>query len=137
MSRPYLKPNWMRRNVANRLVPRLAPKVVGRITVTGRRTGRPHTTAVSPFRHEADTYVVSVFGVADWALDLREAGRCRIRLGRTSTDYAATEVPVEERPPILKGYREAFSRYPGVDAAFDTFPDPAAHPTFRLTSLAD
>ena len=48
-----------------------------------------------------------------------------------STPFRDTELPVDERPPILDAYREKAGR--AVESHFKALPDPADHPVFRIS----
>jgi hypothetical protein len=50
--------------------------------------------------------------------------------------FIAEEVPPQDRPPVLAAYLGRYGRMPTVKAGFRAFPDPADHPTFRLTPAA-
>jgi hypothetical protein len=67
-----------------------------------------------------------------WFLRAAGAGQLRQR-GRTE-QFAATEVPVDQRPPIIEAYRRRYGCMPTVNRSFDQLPDPAQHPTFRITT---
>ncbi|ADP84786.1 nitroreductase/quinone reductase family protein [Pseudofrankia inefficax] len=134
-TRPYVRRPWIARAVGDRLAPRFRPALVRRLSVPGRVTGRWRTTPVAVLDHGGASYLVAAFGVTDWALDLRASGRGRLTRadGRASFEIIATEVPVTERGPVLAAYRTSFGSAPGVAGAFRALPDPADHPTFRIT----
>jgi hypothetical protein len=48
-----------------------------------------------------------------------------------TTDYVATEVPLEARKPILQAYKATASK--ATDRLFRQLPDDADHPVFALT----
>lgn len=70
-ARVYLKPPWMQRHIANRLVPLFQRSMISRLTVKGRRSGRERTVPVAVLKHEGERYLVSYRGLSDWALNLR------------------------------------------------------------------
>jgi hypothetical protein len=79
-----------------------------------------------PVEHGGERYLVSTRGESDWVRNLRAAGGGRLtRRGRTD-DFAADEIPVDSRPPVLSAYREKAGRE--VQRFFDRVPDP---PTTR------
>jgi deazaflavin-dependent oxidoreductase (nitroreductase family) len=135
-TRPYVRRPWIARAVGDRLAPRFRPAQVRRLSVPGRLTGRWRTTPVAVLEHDGASYLVAAFGVTDWALSLRAAGRGRLTRadGRTWFDFRASEVPVAQRGPILAAYQQAFGSAPGVGPAFRALPDPADHPTFRIAA---
>jgi hypothetical protein len=46
--------------------------------------------------------------------------------------FAAVEVPPQQRGPLIEAYLRRFGRSPGVKASFEQLGDPADHPTFRI-----
>jgi len=131
--RRYLKPPWGQRNIANRLVPLFRPSLVQRLTVQGRRTGRPHAVPVAVLEHGGERYLVSYRGESDWVRNIRASGRGTLKSCGREEEISVTEVPVEERPPLLAVYRERYGRMPTVTPVLDALPDPADHPTFKIT----
>ena len=122
----YLKPNAFTRKVFNPIAMRMGIGGSTTLVVPRRRTGAPQRIPVIPVEHEGSRYIVSTRGESDWARNLRAAGR--VELG--SRTLRATEVPVEERAPILEAYRKKAGRT--VETYFKQLPDPADHPVFRL-----
>ena len=47
--------------------------------------------------------------------------------------FSASEIPVEQRAPILAAYRSKAGKQ--VDGYFAKLPDPADHPVFRLAPV--
>jgi hypothetical protein len=132
----YIKPPWMQRNVANRLVPLLRPSIVSKLSVPGRRTGRWHTLPVAVLGHEGERYLVSYRGDSDWVLDLRASHSGRlIRRGEVE-EISVVEVPVADRAPIIEAYTARYGKMPTVGPVLRALPDPADHPTFRITGPA-
>jgi deazaflavin-dependent oxidoreductase (nitroreductase family) len=132
--RRYLKPPWMQRHVGNRLAPLFRPSIVSRLSVEGRRTGRIQTTPVAVLDHDGERYLVSYRGESDWARNLRASGRGRLlQRGRTE-EISVVELPVGERAPLLEQYAARFSKLPTVGNVLRELPDPADHPTFRITA---
>jgi deazaflavin-dependent oxidoreductase (nitroreductase family) len=133
-SRPYVPRPLLARVLGDRLAPRFRPALVRRLSAPGRISGRWRTTPVALLEHDGAHFVVSVFGLTDWALDLRAAGQGRITRpdGRTADPFTAHEVPVAERADVLAAYQRTYGSAPGVAGAFRALPDPADHPVFRL-----
>jgi hypothetical protein len=77
-------------------------------------------------------YLVSPRGETEWVRNLRVAGGAA-ELGEAAAlePIQATEVPVEERGPVLAAYRQKAGRT--SEAYFAKLPDPADHPVFRVT----
>ena len=69
-------------------------------------------------------------GETQWVRNLRAAGEAELRRFRRSERIRAVEVPVDERAPIIAGYR---ARWDFVNRRFfASRPDAADHPVFRL-----
>jgi deazaflavin-dependent oxidoreductase (nitroreductase family) len=130
---PYIKPNWMQRHVGNTLAPLFQPKLIAKLSVRGRRTGRLLTVPVAVLDYEGERYLISYRGESDWARNLRASGTARLRLRGKDEQIAAVEVPVEQRSELLDAYRERFAKMPTVGGVLRALPDPAQHPTFRIT----
>jgi F420H(2)-dependent quinone reductase len=128
----YLKPPLVTRKLFNPLAMRLGMSGVEALVVRRRSTGEPQKLPVIPVEHEGATYIVSTRGESDWVRNLRAAGG-QLELQRKGGTQAlrATEVTVEERPPIIAAYRAKAGRT--VEAYWKKLPDPADHPVFRLT----
>jgi deazaflavin-dependent oxidoreductase (nitroreductase family) len=131
-ARVYLKPPWMQRHVANRLVPLFQRSMISRLTVKGRRSGRERTVPVAVLKHEGERYLVSYRGLSDWALNLRATPEARLTSGGRTETITVEEVPEADRPPLLAEYRDAYGSMPTVTGVLDALPDPADHPVFRI-----
>jgi deazaflavin-dependent oxidoreductase (nitroreductase family) len=130
--RTYRKPSWMLRVVGNRLSP-LNRRMISVLSVPGRRSGQWRTTPVVVMDYEGQRYLVAAFGESEWALNLRAAGHGRLGQKGQQQEFTAEEVPVAERGPLLEEYKRRYRRAPGVASSFNQFPDPAHHPTFRVS----
>jgi F420H(2)-dependent quinone reductase len=133
-TRRFLKPPWGQRYIGNRLAPLFRPSVVSKLSVRGRNSGRWHTTPVAVLEYEGERYLISYRGASNWALNLEASHEGRLaRRGRLE-EIAVEDVPVERRAPLLAVYTERFGRMPTVGAVLRDLPDPADHPTFRITA---
>ncbi|SNQ51712.1 conserved hypothetical protein [Frankia canadensis] len=134
MNRSYLRPSWPARVIGGRMARLFQPAVVHTLTVPGRVTGRPRSIAVAVLEHAGEQYLVSAYGDSEWSRNMRAAGHARLR-DRSGTRLIETaEVPPEERSPLLTEYLRKYGRFPTVQRSFDTLPDSADHPTFRIVS---
>jgi deazaflavin-dependent oxidoreductase (nitroreductase family) len=81
-------------NAAVKLFTRLGVKTgpVNVITVTGRTSGQPRSTPVTPWTVDGKRYVVAAIGTSDWARNARAAGKGTLTSGRTTTRVRLTEV---------------------------------------------
>ena len=133
-NRAYLKPPWMQRNVANRLVPLFRPSLVSKLSVRGRRTGQWHTVPVAVLEDHGERYLVSYRGESDWVRNLRASHSGRLHFLGHDEEITVTEVPDSERRPLLDLYRERNGKMPTVTGVLNKLPDPKEHPMFRITS---
>ncbi|WP_280255836.1 nitroreductase/quinone reductase family protein [Nocardia wallacei] len=74
------------------------------LSVPGRKSGELRTTPVSPLTVDGITYVVGGFEQADWVKNARAAGWGELSRGRRRHRVILTELPVEERAPILRAF---------------------------------
>jgi deazaflavin-dependent oxidoreductase (nitroreductase family) len=90
------------------LGPRRAPMVL--LTVKGRKSGQPRTTAVNMFERDDSRYVLGTFGETDWVRNLRAAREAILiqRGRRLAVD--AIELPIEDAAPVLQEALEPFLR---------------------------
>lgn len=83
----------------------VAPNFMVTLEVAGRRSGRPISFPLAMVGIDGNRYLVSMLGnEASWVRNVRAAdGYAVLRHGRTE-HVRLVEVPVEERPRILKAY---------------------------------
>jgi EmrB/QacA subfamily drug resistance transporter/deazaflavin-dependent oxidoreductase (nitroreductase family) len=132
--RRYLKPPWGQRHIGNRLAPLFRPSLISKLSVRGRRSGRWRTTPVAVLEHEGERYLISYRGASDWALNLAASRHGRLAQRGSVEEITVDDVPLEQRAPLLEIYYERFGRMPTVGGVLRALPDPADHPTFRITS---
>jgi len=117
----------------------LTPCVLLTLQVRGRRSGLLRTNVLAVAEHDGQRYLVSMLGDrSEWVRNVRAAGgEAFVKRGR-SRPVKLTEVPAEERGPILKAYcRVATSgrrHFPVPhDAPLSEFSAIAAdYPVFRI-----
>src|SRR3989442_1464784 len=131
----YLKPPLVTRRLFNPLAMKFGIGGSVTLAVPGRRSGEPLQVPVIPVEYGGARYLVSTRGETDWVRNLRAAGKGELRSGGKTEVFRATEVPVEERPPILGAYRQKAGKT--VDAYFAKLPDPADHPVFRIEPVTE
>ncbi len=86
------------------------------LTVPGRTSGEPRSTPVSPLRVDGCEFVVAGLPGADWARNVRAAGRGELRHRRTTRPVVLTEV---HDPDLRREVMRAFPReVPGGVAFF-------------------
>src|SRR5690348_7731446 len=66
------------------------------LTVRGRKSGQPRTFPLVIIERNGKRYVSAVYGVADWARNLRAAGEATLTRGRRSETVNAIELPTGE-----------------------------------------
>lgn len=127
----------MQRHVGNRLAPLFRQRLISRLSVRGRRSGRWHTVPIVVLEHEGERYLVSYRGESDWARNLRASLRARLTKQGQVQEIAVVEVPIAERAALLELYSARYGKMPTVAAVLRALPDPADHPIFRITGSSD
>ena len=107
----FQEPGWFTKNVFNRLVAgltRLGVSIAGSrvLEVKGRKSGEWRQTPVNLLELEGDRYLVAPRGNTQWVRNMRVSGGGRLVRGRRVEEFTATEVPEDERPPLLRAYLE-------------------------------
>jgi deazaflavin-dependent oxidoreductase (nitroreductase family) len=111
------------------------PSVVCLLSVRGRSTGQWHSSPVVVLEHDGQQYLVAAYGNTEWSRNLRAAGTGRLtRRGRVEEFTVEEEVPAGQRQPLIEAYLREFGKLPTVARTFRALPDPADHPSFRITS---
>ncbi|GAB4326779.1 MAG: nitroreductase family deazaflavin-dependent oxidoreductase [Dehalococcoidia bacterium] len=140
----YQKPDPLTRFVFNPLVggvTRLGLSLRGSrvLFVKGRKSGKWRSTPVNPLTVDGARYLVAPRGETHWVRNIRASGEGRLKLGRRTEAIRVEEVPVGERPPILRAYlkrwRAETGKFFGVskDPTDDELERIAPHhPVFRI-----
>ena len=71
------------------------------LTVTGRKSGKPRSTPVTPMVVDGKRYVAGLPG-AEWIANARAAGQATLRRGRRTEQVRMIELPVDEQRPMLR-----------------------------------
>ena len=127
----YLKPGWFTTNVFNKIA--MAAGISGSetLTLTARRSGELQQIPVISVAVDATRFLVSTRGDSQWVKNLRANPAVSLTTRAGTERFAATELPVGQRPPVLQAYRIKAGKT--VGRYFAKLPDPADHPVFRLT----
>ena len=140
----YLEPNRSARifNATVGQLTRMGFSVYGSrvLAVRGRKSGEWRTTPVNPLTIDGQRYLISPRGNTQWVRNMRAAGGGELRIGRRVEKFTATELPIEERPAVLRAYLKkwkfevgVFFQGVGPDAPEEKMlaiaPD---HPVFRI-----
>ena len=110
------------------------------LEVQGRKSGEWRKTPVNPLSFDGGRYLVAPRGTTQWVRNIRVSGGGRLVQGRRVEEFTATEVPVEQRPGVLRAYLVKWKWEVGVffdgvgpDSTDDELrriaPD---HPVFRI-----
>jgi deazaflavin-dependent oxidoreductase (nitroreductase family) len=126
----YLEPNWFTRRVFNPLAMRLGIAGTEELVVAGRRSGRPARVPVIPLDHDGKRFLVSTRGESDWVRNLRAAGGGELRRRGHVHRFAADELAVDQRGPVIEAYRAKIGRE--AERYWSRLPDPADHPVFLI-----
>ena len=115
----YVRPAWFTKHVFNPIVAlftRAGVSVWGsrELRVRGRKSGEWRTTPVNLLTYEGNRYLVAPRGVTQWVRNLRAIGEGELRVGRRTEAFRATELPDEEKPPILRAYLKRWKAEVGV-----------------------
>jgi deazaflavin-dependent oxidoreductase (nitroreductase family) len=115
----YKKPGWFTAHVFNPIVAgftRAGLSVYGSrvLAVRGRKSGEWRTTPVNLLTLNGDRYLVAPRGHTQWVRNMRVAGEGELRLGSRVERFTATEIPDDEKPPILRAYLKKWKVEVGV-----------------------
>ncbi len=146
MTTNYQRPGWFTKHVFNPSVAgltRLGLSLAGSrvLEVRGRKSGEWRRTPVNPLEFEGQRYIVAPRGETQWVRNLRANSSGRLRKGLRTEESTATEVPDEEKLPLLRAYLKkwawevgAFFQGVGADAADEDLRLIAPlHPIFRIS----
>ena len=79
------------------------------LEVRGRKSGKVYSTPVNLLEHNGRRYLVASRGETQWVRNTRAAGRVTLRKGLRRMEFEVREVPVPERPTILKEFLDRFA----------------------------
>lgn len=74
------------------------------LTVTGRKSGQPRSTPVTPMYIDGKRYVVGGFPGADWVRNARANPEATVAQGRRTERVRMVELPVDEARPLLRQF---------------------------------
>ncbi len=112
------------------------------LSIAGRKTGKMRSTPVSVLHVNGQRYVVTGFET-QWVKNARKVGKGILARGRKKEQVVLVELPVEERPPILREFpRQIPHGVPFFEKLLNLPGDPEAFaaaaprcPVFRLDSV--
>ena len=145
MSTHSALPKWLK--FANRLIVALNRLGIGFgtwyiLSIAGRKTGKMRSTPVSVLHVNGQRYVVTGFDT-QWVKNARKVGKGLLARGRKQEQVVLVELPVVERPPILREFpRQVPHGVPFFEKLLNLPGDPEAFaaaaphcPVFRLDSM--
>ena len=109
--------------------------IAERLTVTRRVSGDPQVIAVTTVNVNGVKYLISTRGESQWVKNIRANPNVTLTVEGKSTAYTATEVPVDQRTPIIAAFKPKFGKLV-VGRYFAKLPDDADHPTLALTPIS-
>jgi deazaflavin-dependent oxidoreductase (nitroreductase family) len=146
MATDYQRPGWFTKHAFNPMIgglTRLGLSLAGSrvLEVRGRKSGEWRRTPVNPLELEGERYIVAPRGETQWVRNLRASSEGRLRKGRWTEEFTATELPDEEKLPVLRAYLKkwawevgAFFHGVGADASDEDLHRIAPlHPIFRIS----
>lgn len=74
------------------------------LSVRGRKSGQWRSTPVNVLEHDGRRYLVAPRGHTQWVRNLRLSGDGRLRVGRRTETFQATEVADADKPEVLRAY---------------------------------
>ncbi|CAN5220806.1 nitroreductase family deazaflavin-dependent oxidoreductase [soil metagenome] len=107
MSEEARLPGWLK--LANPAIVALQRRgvvigVVRLLCVPGRKSGKLHTTPVSPLTVDGERYIIAGLEDADWVKNARIAGWGILERGREQERVNLVELPIQERAPVLREF---------------------------------
>ena len=145
MTQRYVQPNWLTRNVFNKIVvglTRVGISLWGSriLEVRGRTSGEPRRVPVNMLTLDGARYLLAPRGHTQWVRNLRTAGEGHLLVGRRRERFVASEIPDEDKEPILRAYLKRWKWEVGVFFGGVDANSPSAelrrvapdHPVFRI-----
>jgi hypothetical protein len=130
MTNRYIKPSWFFVKIFNRIALATGAVKSEPMTVIKRSSKLPQTIPMTPVDVDGVKYLVSVRGETEWVKNVRTNPHVKL-LKAGTTDYVASEIPVDARKPVLQAYRTSASK--ATARLFRQLPNDADHPVFALT----
>ena len=79
------------------------------LEVRGRKSGRVFSTPVNLLTHNGKKYLCASRGETQWVRNARAAGEITLVKGSHREVYRVREVPIEQRPELLKAFLDRFA----------------------------
>ncbi|MBB2989518.1 deazaflavin-dependent oxidoreductase (nitroreductase family) [Mycolicibacterium iranicum] len=96
------------------------------LTVTGRKSGQPRSTPITPFEVDGARYVVGGLPGSDWVRNAQANPEAILVRGRTREPVRMVELPAEQARPLLRQFPVLVPTGVGFmkNAGLVTGPDP-------------
>ena len=124
----HLKPPWFTAKIFNKIAMTTGIGNSETLIVTKRVSRQPQQIPVVVPELDGVKYLVSTRGETEWVKNVRATPDVMVG----GQKYVATEIPVEQRAPILAVYKPKAGKI--VDGYWRKLPDDADHPVVALTS---
>jgi deazaflavin-dependent oxidoreductase (nitroreductase family) len=79
------------------------------LEVRGRKSGRVFATPINLLVYNGKSYLCASRGETQWVRNARAAGRVSLIRASQRDEYAVRELPVEQRPELLKEFLDRFA----------------------------
>ena len=107
------------------------------LSVRGRQSGQVRSTPVSIATVDGERYIVAAFADAAWVGNVRAAGSASLARGGRVEAVHLTELPTEDRGPILRAFLQQVRggvRFFGSSDADSIVAAAARYPVFRVVA---
>jgi len=148
VSARYVKPDWFTNHVFNptvALFTRLGGSVWGSrvLRVRGRKSGEWRESPVNLLTFEGQRYLLAPRGNTQWVRNIRVSHEGELKLGSRIEKIRVSEVPDEQKVPILRAYLKRWKLEVGVFFQGVSADSPEAdvrriapdHPVFRVEGV--
>lgn len=104
-----IKPPWWLKPTNKVLMSMMRLGIAGEkgpmvLTVTGRKSGQPRSTPITPMFVDGERYVVGGFPGADWVRNAQANPAATLTQGRRSERVRMVEMPLEDARPLLRQF---------------------------------
>ena len=146
MSKPFRY--TLDRRITNRILVWLlrigkAPHIYYLLTVTGRKSGNPHSVPVVLIEDGGKRWLTAPYGEVDWVKNARASGIVTISRQKWKQDFTIHQLSPEQAAPLLKEYLQKFPiTKPYFDAKEDSpisefIKEAQTKPVFELIKIED
>jgi len=94
----------------------IAPRIYYLLTVTGRKTGKPHSVPIVLLEQGGKRWLTAPYGEVDWLKNARASGKVTISRQGWCEDFTIHQLSPDQAAPLLKEYLQ---KYPITKPYFD------------------